>query len=58
MNKIKLSQFAKQEGLSYRQALYLFQKGSILGIKIKETGTILVTGWNPDSIEPNYNIEE
>lgn len=50
---MKLSAFAKQEGLSYRQALQLFKQGDILGIKVKSTGTILVEGWNPDSIEDN-----
>lgn len=53
MDKMKLSAFAKQEGLSYRQALQLFKQGDILGIKVKSTGTILVEGWNPDSIEDN-----
>ena len=52
--KIKLSKFAEAEGLSYRQALSLFNQGHILGLKVKSTNTILVTGWNPDSIEQNF----
>jgi len=58
MDKIKLSLFAKQEGLSYRQALSLFNEGAILGIKIKSTGTILVQGWNPESIESNIESKD
>ena len=50
---MKLSAFAKQEGLSYRQALSFFNNGDILGLKVLSTGTILVEGWNPERIESN-----
>lgn len=58
---MKLSKFAKQEGLSYRQALTLYNNGDILGLRVLSTNTILVQGWNPESVEsntPNENIKE
>lgn len=42
--RIKLSQFAKQQGLTYTTAYRAWQKGQIVGIKLP-TGTILVSGW-------------
>lgn len=58
MNKMKLSTFAKQEGISYRQALSFFNNGDIMGIKIISTGTILVEGWDKNRIENNQENKD
>lgn len=42
--RIKLSAFAKSQGITYQAAWKMWERGEIDGIKL-ESGTILVTGW-------------
>ncbi len=42
--RIKLSAFAKSQGITYQAAWKMWEKGQIDGIKL-ESGTILVTNW-------------
>ena len=42
--RIKLSVFAKSQGITYQAAWKMWERGDIDGIKL-DSGTILVTGW-------------
>jgi putative resolvase len=42
--RVKLSQFAKNQGITYQSAWKMWERGEIEGIKL-ESGTILVSGW-------------
>jgi len=42
--RIKLSAFAKSQGITYQAAWKMWERGDIEGIKL-DSGTILVTGW-------------
>lgn len=42
--RVKLSQFAKNQGITYQSAWKMWDRGEIEGIKL-DSGTILVSGW-------------
>ena len=42
--RVKLSAFAKSQGITYQAAWKMWERGEIEGIKL-ESGTILVSGW-------------
>ena len=48
---MKLSEYARQQGISYRTALRWFRAGTIKGYQAP-TGTIIVTGAQPASARP------
>jgi putative resolvase len=48
---MKLSQYAKQQGISYRTALRWFRAGAITGYQAP-TGTIIVTEGEAVSMRP------
>ena len=49
--RVKLSQFAKDQGITYQSAWKMWKRGEIDGIKL-ESGTILVSGWANSETEP------
>lgn len=49
--RMKLSDFAKLNGISYKTAHRLWEAGEIKGIKLKTTNTILVEGWQNNDIQ-------
>lgn len=42
--RMKLSAFAKLNGISYKTGYRLFESGEMIGIKLSN-GTILIEGW-------------
>lgn len=50
--RMKLSEFAKLNDLTYNSALRLFKKGEIKGIQTP-SGTIRVEGWNIEESRDN-----
>lgn len=54
--RVKLSQFAKNQGITYQSAWKMWARGEIDGIKL-ESGTILVSGWaNSETTTPKIVI--
>lgn len=53
--RIKLSAFAKSQGITYQAAWKMWERGDIEGIKL-DSGTILVSGWSKQSNETTQAI--
>jgi len=56
--KIKLSQWAKQQGISYTTAYRWFQAGKISNAEQLETGTIMVESYISDAEEKLERIRK
>ena len=53
---MKLSMWAKKQGLCYRTAWRMFRAGTIVGAYALPTGTILVSDDISVNIKPEYNV--